>query len=398
MRASQVVSALLGALLCVLAWRLAADVAEERGLAPGRARTLAIGTGLTAAVYLPLLLHAVQPDSTILFGVLALGACLLMTRVLRDPRGARLLDPRLLAMGLLLGAAALTRNEAVWLALVWAWLAWRRSRLAARGAPPADRRGRRREPAGVRAVGRPQLGRVRQPAARPGGLQRAVGHRVRHLRLERPAHPVAVPRGGPGAARRDAGGGPRPQRVQRPAAAGHPALGDRPPGAAVAGPRPRAAAGGARRRDHVPRHEPAVPGRHDLGHVPPRGGARSTCCSSSPRSGRSTPGWPASGRRIGWTRPVAWLGAVLAVGGSALFSVALLPDRSRRRRATPRAPTRCWRARWRRSARRSTARARSSTTSRSGSPRRSACRRSRCPTRRRRTCWTSPTDVRRRAG
>jgi hypothetical protein len=127
LRASQAVTALLGSVLAVLAWRLAADVAEERGMGAGRARTLAIGTGLTAAVYLPLLLHAVQPDSTLLFGVLALGCCLLMTRVLREPRGARLLDPRLVGMGLLLGAAALTRNEAAWLAVAWAWLAWRRS-------------------------------------------------------------------------------------------------------------------------------------------------------------------------------------------------------------------------------------------------------------------------------
>ncbi len=125
MRASQVVSALLGAVLAVMAWRLAADTAVERGLGPERARTLAIGTGLTAAVYLPLILHSAQPDSTTLFGVLALGACLLMTRVLRDPRGARLADPRLLTMGVLLGAAALTRNEAVWVAATWAWLAWR---------------------------------------------------------------------------------------------------------------------------------------------------------------------------------------------------------------------------------------------------------------------------------
>ena len=125
MRASQVVTALLGAILAVLAWRLAADVAAERGLARGRARTLAVGAGLTAAVYLPLVLHSAQPDSTTLFGVLAVGACLLMTRLLRDPRGARLADPRLVGLGLLLGAAALTRNEAVWLALTWAWLAWR---------------------------------------------------------------------------------------------------------------------------------------------------------------------------------------------------------------------------------------------------------------------------------
>jgi hypothetical protein len=126
MRISQVVPVMSGAILSVLAWRLAADVAIERGLPTGRARTLAIGTGLASAVYLPLLLHAALPDSTILFGALALGACLLMTRVLADPRGARWADWRLIVIGLLLGAAALTRNEAVWLALVWAWMAWRR--------------------------------------------------------------------------------------------------------------------------------------------------------------------------------------------------------------------------------------------------------------------------------
>ncbi len=48
-----------------------------------------------------------------------------MARALRDPRGARLTDPRLLAIGGLLGAAALTRNEAVWLALLWVWLVLR---------------------------------------------------------------------------------------------------------------------------------------------------------------------------------------------------------------------------------------------------------------------------------
>lgn len=125
MRAAQVVPVLAGAILSVLAWRLAADVAAERGLPAGRARTLALGTGLTSAVYLPLLLHAALPDSTILFGVLAVGACLLMTRVLRDPRGARFRDPRLLGIGALLGAAALTRNEAAWMAAAWAILAWR---------------------------------------------------------------------------------------------------------------------------------------------------------------------------------------------------------------------------------------------------------------------------------
>ena len=79
---------LLGALVPVLAWRLAADVAVERAMPIGRARTLAVGTGLTAIVSLPLLLHGVLPDSTTPFTVLALGACLLMVRIAREPRGA----------------------------------------------------------------------------------------------------------------------------------------------------------------------------------------------------------------------------------------------------------------------------------------------------------------------
>jgi hypothetical protein len=134
LRSAQLVTGILGAVLAVLAWRLAADVAVERGLPAFRARVLAIGAGLTTAVYLPLVLGSIQPDSTIPFGVLVLGACLLATRVLRDPRGARPTDPRLLGLGLLIGLAALTRNEAIWLALTWAWLAWR-----AKGLPRGER-------------------------------------------------------------------------------------------------------------------------------------------------------------------------------------------------------------------------------------------------------------------
>ncbi len=122
MRAGQVMSVALGVLVALLAWRLGADVAAERGLPPGRARVLALGTGLTASVYLPLLLHSALPDSTMPFALLGLGACLLMARLLREPRGARITDGRLLALGLALGLAALTRNEAIWLALTWAGL------------------------------------------------------------------------------------------------------------------------------------------------------------------------------------------------------------------------------------------------------------------------------------
>lgn len=140
--AAQVSSVVVGAIVPVLAWRLAADVAAERGLSTERARTLALGTGLTSAVFLPLLLHSALPDSTMPFAAGALGACLLMTRLLRAHGGGRdearspvrLADPRLLGLGALMGLAALARNEAAWIALTWVALV-----LAAPGWRLADR-------------------------------------------------------------------------------------------------------------------------------------------------------------------------------------------------------------------------------------------------------------------
>lgn len=122
--AAQVSSILVGSIVAILAWWLAADVAAARGFPPGRARTLALGTGLTAAVYLPLVLASVQPDSTMPFAMFVLLACLLMARISRT--GARVRD--LVVLGVLLGLAALTRNEAAWLALTWAVVAWRIAR------------------------------------------------------------------------------------------------------------------------------------------------------------------------------------------------------------------------------------------------------------------------------
>lgn len=118
--AAQVSSVIVGSIVPVLAWRLAADVAEARSMPIGRARTLALGAGLTAAVYLPLVLASVQPDSTMPFAALAIGACLVMTRLERHR--PRPMD--LIILGGLLGLAALTRNEAAWLALTWAIVAW----------------------------------------------------------------------------------------------------------------------------------------------------------------------------------------------------------------------------------------------------------------------------------
>jgi hypothetical protein len=126
--AAQVSSVLIGSLVPVLAWRLAADVAQERDMPPGRARTLAIGTGLTAAVSLPLILHSTLPDSTMPFAALTLAATLLITRIRARVASAFSIagtTPLLVALGLVLGLAALTRNEALWLALAWAILAWR---------------------------------------------------------------------------------------------------------------------------------------------------------------------------------------------------------------------------------------------------------------------------------
>ena len=121
--ATLAVPVLLGAVLPVLAWRIGADLAAERGLLPGRALTLALGSGLVSALALPLVLPSALLDSTVPFGVAALAACVLATRLLCAPRGARVRDPRLVGLGLALGLAALSRNEAIWVALAWAILA-----------------------------------------------------------------------------------------------------------------------------------------------------------------------------------------------------------------------------------------------------------------------------------
>jgi hypothetical protein len=122
-RVAQLVAVVVGAVVPVLAWRLAWDVAAERGFPAARSRVLALGAGLTAAVELPLLLHSTLPDSTALFAVFVLAGCLLMPRLLARPRVASwrdaARDPRLAGLGLAIGLAALTRNEAIWLAGAW---------------------------------------------------------------------------------------------------------------------------------------------------------------------------------------------------------------------------------------------------------------------------------------
>jgi len=122
-RAAQVMSVTASSVVAALAWRLGADVATEMRLPVGRARTLGVGMGVVVSFLGPLVVYGALPDSTALFAALSLAACLLMTRISARPVGAR--DRRLVALGLLIGFAGLTRSEALWLGLAWLIVAWR---------------------------------------------------------------------------------------------------------------------------------------------------------------------------------------------------------------------------------------------------------------------------------
>ncbi len=114
--AAQWSAVIVGSLVPVLAWRLGADLALERRLPAGRGRSIALGSGLVCAVYLPLVLHSGLPDSTMPFATLALATCLVVARATRIARPSLRM---LVSLGLLMGVAALARNEAAWLALGW---------------------------------------------------------------------------------------------------------------------------------------------------------------------------------------------------------------------------------------------------------------------------------------
>jgi hypothetical protein len=58
------------------------------------------------------------------FAALALWACILMPRLLRDAGRLRLTDPWLIGLGVLIGLAALTRNEAVFIGFAWLVAVW----------------------------------------------------------------------------------------------------------------------------------------------------------------------------------------------------------------------------------------------------------------------------------
>ena len=98
----------MGALLAPLAWLVARDTAERLELPERRARFVAFGVGLLTAIAGPFLLATAVPDSSLPFTVLGVAACVVMPlAVAGDRRG-------LIALGVLLGLAYLTRLEAVW--------------------------------------------------------------------------------------------------------------------------------------------------------------------------------------------------------------------------------------------------------------------------------------------
>ncbi len=115
---AQIGFALFGALLGPLAWWVAADAVRRLDLPANRARAVAVGTGLLVAVGAPFVMAAGVPNSTLPFTVFAVGACIAM------PAAARGSTRAVVALGLLLGLAYLTRMEAIYLGLAFIAIAW----------------------------------------------------------------------------------------------------------------------------------------------------------------------------------------------------------------------------------------------------------------------------------
>ena len=143
-QAAQVGGLLIGALLAPLAWGVAREAARVHGLDARRSIGVGLASGLLVSVLGPFVIASVVPDSFTPFAVFSTAAALLAARVLGAGRSVRTslrAGPAVLpalAMGVLLGLAYLSRQEAVWLGLavlLWAWA------------------GRHDDPAGWRALG-----------------------------------------------------------------------------------------------------------------------------------------------------------------------------------------------------------------------------------------------------
>jgi hypothetical protein len=140
---AQVAGAAMGALLAPMAWALGHQSARLARLDARRAGAVALASGLLGAILGPFVLASAVPDSYTPFTVFAVSAALLMPGALGladDSQGEptwRTQRGRGLALGLTLGLAYLSRQEAVWLGLtVLIMLAW-----GHRSRPAGARRG-----------------------------------------------------------------------------------------------------------------------------------------------------------------------------------------------------------------------------------------------------------------
>ena len=134
--AAQASAIAMGALLAPLTWLVAREAATANGLEGRRAATVALGSGLVAAIFGPFLLMAMGPESGTPFTLFVLGACLLMPRVIADADRA---DGRAavrdgIGLGLLLGLAYLSRQEAIEVGVAYLLLALPAARWLAPGA------------------------------------------------------------------------------------------------------------------------------------------------------------------------------------------------------------------------------------------------------------------------
>lgn len=117
--AAQLSSVLLGALVAPLVWLVARQAATRAGLPAGHGAMIALGSGLVAAAFGPFLTAAAAPDSTTPFLVFGLASCLLMTRMVEKPRPLTGL-----VLGVMLGLAYISRQDALYLGLAYLWLVW----------------------------------------------------------------------------------------------------------------------------------------------------------------------------------------------------------------------------------------------------------------------------------
>ena len=117
--AAQLSSVLLGALVAPLVWTVAREAGARAGLPSDRGAMLALSSGLVAAAFGPFLVAAAVPDSTTPFLVFSLAACLIMARMVAQPRRRTGL-----LSGILLGLAYLSRQDALYLGLAYLVLVW----------------------------------------------------------------------------------------------------------------------------------------------------------------------------------------------------------------------------------------------------------------------------------